>query len=261
MFCEKCGQSVNSDARFCSRCGAMVANSLGSSPSITSKNKSVFYEACGVAGTATRHFLRAGAKVWITSAIGLLLFVGIYFNFIGNPSTPTQQIAQDTRDYVAEAFNNMTPAQHLEAAQQAARPDATIDQINEGLRHLGTIPPSAVEATKAKPLEQKLKMAQKKRRAEADRKQALLEAKAKRLLRDQLAKSIEGSLLDEGFNVDVNAIGNDHTVLHLKWVLVSKAMAHQLSEQSDFFEKARAVGFKRVEITDGYDQTWYWNLK
>src|SRR5262249_47150382 len=134
----------------------------------------------------------------------------------------------------AAAFTDMTSAQHLAAAQQAWKPDATVDQLDDALHHLKAIPPSAIESTKAKAIEQKIIVLKSKRQQEAAnakaaeaRNTALAEAKVKRVLRDQMAKDIENSMLDEGYNVDVSALGNDHTLLRLKWALVSKAMAHQ----------------------------------
>jgi hypothetical protein len=33
-----------------------------------------------------------------------------------------------------------------------------------------------------------------------------------------------------------------------------------MAEGPIFLSKLRAKGFKRVEITDGYDEEWYWTL-
>jgi len=68
-------------------------------------------------------------------------------------------------------------------------------------------------------------------------------------------------MLDAGLDVDVKAIGPKHTTLRVKWVLVSKVVAHQLTKQSDFFQSARELGFRRIEMTDGYDETWSWKLE
>jgi hypothetical protein len=67
-------------------------------------------------------------------------------------------------------------------------------------------------------------------------------------------------MLDQGYNCDVHAIGSKHTTLQMKWALVSKVMAHQMSRRSDIFDTARQLGFKRIELTDGFDETWVWNL-
>jgi hypothetical protein len=74
-------------------------------------------------------------------------------------------------------------------------------------------------------------------------------AAANRVARDALAKKLEDAFLDEGYNIEVHAIGKDHTTLRLEWILASKAFAHQLSQRNEFFDNARSVGFKRIEIT------------
>ena len=52
----------------------------------------------------------------------------------------------------------------------------------------------------------------------------------------------------------------DHTTLHIEWILISRAMAYQLSHEPDFFNIVKRVGFKKVVISDGYDQSWGWDL-
>ena len=207
-------------------------------------------EPSGAKLTETNH----SARNWLVAVAILggiilsLLAIGIYQGQREPPWNPAA--------LAEKAFRNMSYAQHLAAAQEAEKPGTTIEQIDGGLRHVKAIPPTVVEGVKAKALEQTLQGLRKKRQDE----RTLIEAKVKRVLRDQMAKNIENSMLDKGYNVDVIAIGKDHTVLHLKWVLVSKVMAHQLAKQGDFFENARKVDFKKVEITDGFKETWYWDL-
>ena len=173
------------------------------------------------------------------------------------------------------AFAQLSPKEHLDKAralltvERAGKQvfDAPQSSIDEALEHLNAIKPSSSEFAKAQLLRQQFEAAQKRRDEENARiqvaeakKHTAEEASLNRTLRDGMAKTLEDNLLDEGYNVDVRAIGNDHTTLHIKWILVSKALAHQLSNQGDFFRNARSVGFKRVEITDGYDETWFWKL-
>jgi hypothetical protein len=167
-------------------------------------------------------------------------------------------------------FNSLSPAQHLEQAKLLLRVDdqhPTAKEADLGLKHIAAIPKNSALYSQGKATQQQFEVAahrkeeqNARKRVEDARKQAKDEAQAKRILRDAMAKTLENKMLDEGYNVDVNAIGADHTTLRIKWILVSKAMAHNLSKQGDFFDNARKVGFRRVEITDGYEQTWYWKL-
>lgn len=73
------------------------------------------------------------------------------------------------------------------------------------------------------------------------------------------AKLYEERLLDKGINATVTASGPDLTRLTMKWILVSKVVAHQYA-QGDIINEIQAAGFKRFTITDGYDETWTWTL-
>ena len=178
-------------------------------------------------------------------------------------------VAADTeaKRQQALAFARLTPQEHLNKARPLLKVDSPQDSIDEAFKHLNAIGSSAPEYADAQNLRQQYEADKRKRDAEqtriaaADIKKAVIEQAAlDRTSRDSMAQLLENRLLDEGYNVDVKAIGKDHTVLHLRWILVSKVLAHQLSEDHSFFSNARSVGFKKVEITDGYDETWYWKL-
>ena len=57
----------------------------------------------------------------------------------------------------------------------------------------------------------------------------------------------------------VTTSGENHTRLKLKWILVGRVLAHKLS-QGETLATLRRLGFTRFTITDGYDDTWYWDL-
>lgn len=80
-------------------------------------------------------------------------------------------------------------------------------------------------------------------------------------VRIAMAKVMENAYLAKGLNVDVNAIGSHHSVLRLKWILVSKVTAYQFThDDPEMFTDLKNDGFKKFEITDGYDKTWTWDL-
>jgi hypothetical protein len=78
--------------------------------------------------------------------------------------------------------------------------------------------------------------------------------------RRALAATLESRFLDEGMDVTVTTRGKHATTLHMRWILVSRVTAHQFSKNVQMFENLRAKGFKRLEISDGYDESWYWTL-
>lgn len=191
---------------------------------------------CGIIGLVNpRRVLPAR---WVPNRIKV---AGLYFGLAVLGEVTVFQIASALEQQQQRTVTEQKRREEVERAQAAEqhRKQQAFDATPEGRR---------------------LATARKKEEAAKAAERAVLEAKARRVLRDQMAKHIENAMLDEGFNVDVSARGPDHTVLHLKWALVSKVVAHQLAK-GDFLEDARALGFRRVEITDGFDETWYWNLR
>lgn len=105
------------------------------------------------------------------------------------------------------------------------------------------------ESSAAKKLRKEIEKAEARKRAEE-----LLAA------RIQFAKDYEYSLLDEGIDATVTLHGTNSTTLKLKWIFISKVAAHELGKNTELFQNLRELGFKKFIITDGYYETWYWNL-
>lgn len=158
------------------------------------------------------------------------------------------------------AFDKLSPIEHLAEAKKLLNIDGPQVSISEGLEHIAAIDKGSPLYKQADQTRRAFEEARRKRDAQEAKRKQLAEAAAKHLLRIELAKTLENKMLDQGLNVDISAIGADQTVLHIKWILVSKAIAHNLSKEADFFSNARLVGFKRIEITDGYDERWWWKL-
>lgn len=58
----------------------------------------------------------------------------------------------------------------------------------------------------------------------------------------------------------MRAIGPSHTSLLARYILAHRVIAHQMAKSPDISEGAGVMGFKRVDISGGYDETWSWNL-
>lgn len=87
------------------------------------------------------------------------------------------------------------------------------------------------------------------------------EEAAREALRVAFGKRLEDNMLSEGLSVDVYVRGARKTQLTLKYPLVSKAMAYKVTqEQQGFLETAKELGFTKFVMTDGYDDTWTWDL-
>ncbi len=177
--------------------------------------------------------------------------------------TESHQAAQQTEN----AFKSMTPAQHLSAAESDMHVGASEDQIAEGMKHLDAVSGTPMEV-RAKALRARYEAEKAKadraaaaEAAAAEAKQEKEDAQAQEAGRIAFAKTVENQMLDQGFNFDVVAVDAKHTTLRMKWALASKVAAHQISENTQMFETARELGFKRMELTDGFDFAWSWNLQ
>ena len=165
---------------------------------------------------------------------------------------------------VNEKFDALSQAEHLQIAQNLLHAGAAKENVDLGFHHLDALGTTNKEASR---LRSQFKTTQ----ADVDRIAALSAAKRKKeeaaeeaklneVIRVAMAKTIENTMLDEGFNMDVSAIGPHHTILKLRYVFVSKVFAHQFSKKSQIFDSARKAGFVKIVATGGYDENWTWNL-
>ena len=206
--------------------------------------------------------------------IVLALVLGAVFSFVGlvaliNEKENAQREANAKAAGAAKAkvaadekaaFERLSPAEHLAEAKKLLTVDEKEAAISTGLKHIAAIRKNSAIYKQAEQTRRTFEQAKLKHDAEESKKEALAEAVTKVALRVSCAKLIENELLDQGMNVDVSATGKNQTVLRIKWILASKVLAHQLTKEQGFFASARKAGFKRVEITDGYDETWWWKL-
>jgi hypothetical protein len=79
--------------------------------------------------------------------------------------------------------------------------------------------------------------------------------------RHDYARELERRMLGQGSDVYVSLTGRNGTTMRMRWILVSRPLAYQIGEDGTILQRLRELGFRRFEITDGYDQTWYWNLR
>ena len=297
MFCAICGQSLGSTNSACPKCGngtsagAIKIAARNSSPGADPRKLAVLLVgfACLLLALLSLAQLSGPAEVVALICIALF-FLGwskrglgaipkIFFCVISillvfflnleqnrkveqkrtNAILSSERQAATLKKLNDDAFAKMSLAQHLSRAQATLKVGsdaATLAMANADLDYLQhTNLAKQAEELRAK-YAQSVAVA-----AEKSAKEKVATAEAiNRILRDQMAKSVENSMLDEGYNVDVTAEGPNHTTLRFKWIFVDKVFAHQLSERTEVFENARKVGFKKILATDGYDETWTWNL-
>lgn len=169
----------------------------------------------------------------------------------------SQQEAAERKARAEAAWAAIPPGDHLAAATKLLAGEPEEAQVKEARRHLGAIPKDSPHGRKAEAL-----------RIQADTQQARIlgaKAEAKVLLltlaRASFAKDLENSYLDKGINADVTVSGPAKTNLRIKWALVSKVAAHQLDKNDQFWSNVQEMGFKKVILTDGYDESFSWTVK
>ena len=161
----------------------------------------------------------------------------------------------------------MTPAQHFSAAKSDLHAGASSDEVAEGMKHLDALISTPMEGqAKALRARYKAEKAKADKAAEAAATEAAARqekenAQVQEAARIAFAKTVEDQMLDQGFNFDVVAVGARHTTLRVTWALATKVEAHQISQNTEMFENARALGFKRMELTDGFESEWAWKLQ
>lgn len=75
--------------------------------------------------------------------------------------------------------------------------------------------------------------------------------------RREYATQLERTYLQDGKDVHVSVRGTNGTTLHIQWVLVGRPLAYQMGNDEDVIHTLRTLGFKRLELSDGYDEI-YW---
>ncbi|MEI8226289.1 MAG: zinc ribbon domain-containing protein [Bacteroidota bacterium] len=78
--------------------------------------------------------------------------------------------------------------------------------------------------------------------------------------RQQLAKQMESDYLSNGLDIKIRLSGPEKTSMRLEYVLFSRPLIHQLTNDTDFFSNLRDAGFKKVVLTDKYRYTWTYDL-
>ncbi len=160
---------------------------------------------------------------------------------LNNYTSPSAAIEQ-------QGFAGMTPAEHLREYKIYLR---TGDMTKANM-HMRALPPDSAEYKEAKKYYEMLK----KERALADEKQKKFQIENQIQARKTFAKSYENNLLNQGIDAHVTTHGKDHTVLKVRFIGVSRPLAYKISNNADLLDQFRKIGFKKLNLTNGYDENW-----
>lgn len=74
------------------------------------------------------------------------------------------------------------------------------------------------------------------------------------------ATRYESSLLDSGIDANVTLHGKQKDHVKIRYILVGRAMVHQVTKDGEFLAELEKIGFKKVTFSDGYFESWYFDL-
>ena len=77
--------------------------------------------------------------------------------------------------------------------------------------------------------------------------------------RKKYAEELRNQYLDDNLDIKVTAYGPNNTILKLSYPLFNDVWSHKM-ENGDVIEGIKKIGFKRFEMSDGYDWGVYWNF-
>jgi len=289
VFCCACGQPLRESARFCTSCGAaaVLAPKSISGPFFESAPQSPPpppVRTVPLPGVGEKDDKRRMLVLTIFLFLVLGCVVAIIHWAPPEQKTLAEQKTED-QGFIPNAgfckhfpfdeacaktraeFEAMTPAQHYQAAKTLLTNDAQPTAIDEAHDHIQALPQGSRESAKAAALWNQFSVAKKQRdvalarqQTEQLKKEAELNKAAMITAREILAKSVEAQMLDEGYEMDVKAIGPDKATLYIRYALAGKVFVHQFSNLRGIFTSARQAGFKKIQVSDGYESTWTWKL-
>jgi hypothetical protein len=79
--------------------------------------------------------------------------------------------------------------------------------------------------------------------------------------RKAFAVSYERELLRKWMDVTISTEGNKASTLRIKYVLMSKPLVFNMSQDGGLMDRYRERGFKKLVLTDGYNKSWMLDLR
>jgi hypothetical protein len=100
---------------------------------------------------------------------------------------------------------------------------------------------------------------EKKQRLADEKQKAANERLAGKLARELYAKNLREQFLDKGFDIKVRVSGAQSERITYQFVLFTDVWSHRF-QKDGLINQAAKLGFKRVDMTDGYHWHVYWDL-
>ena len=133
---------------------------------------------------------------------------------------------------------------------------------------MSAIDASAPELKQAQQLRQQYEKAQSKYDREQTqahaaelRRQAAAQAKVLELARQKYPAEVEKSMLDEGYDMTVRALGTHKEVLQIEWAMMGRVFVHKFGNSDTAISVPRSLGFKKIILVNSITgEGWSYRL-
>jgi hypothetical protein len=230
--CRECKSQISTTADACPKCGAK--------PKKTS-----------------------GCAVVVAIFLGLFAFSVIARSCAGESSTAPQSAKSNS---VASPAPN-TPSPKADPAAVLAESTKTVDEVEARLKEnatrlkkfygtadqVKTATADLIKLALVEGLYQESKIkAEKQLSVRADS----LIGRVSMQQRSLYASTMEEAFIKNGMDIRVSATGAKKDQLRLRYILMSQPLVYKFQNEMKLGEQAGNFGFKKVILTDGYDETW-----
>ena len=74
------------------------------------------------------------------------------------------------------------------------------------------------------------------------------------------ASTAEANFLKSGMDISVTTMGDRHSTLYMKYVLMSRPTVYNMINDHELLATLRGFGFKTVIFSDGFDSVWQYSI-
>jgi hypothetical protein len=74
--------------------------------------------------------------------------------------------------------------------------------------------------------------------------------------RETYADRLEREYLSKGMDVRITLVGSGKTTIRMQYILAGRPLAYQMANDPEIRSTLQSLGFKRLELSDGYDETY-----
>lgn len=257
MQCSNCGRENPPDSLFCNACGTAAQPSPQYQQAMNSQQQSPLTSVKVWWNNQTQN-----TQLIILLGISVLILIIIISATINNsPNRQASAPATNSNTRSQSAATNTAPAipasVHLANAKKALADGYVPSGKNKAW---GRVKDARESLQLINYTDKEYAEAQKLLR-EVERREAEIEEWSKTAARKLVAEQMERNYLEKNMDVTVTVSGPNNTTIKLKYVLISRPLVYQLTNDSEFMGNLRSAGFKKVIFTDGYFNTWTQDLQ